>query len=321
MNKTDTHSILQEIGLLGIVPVIAIRDARHARGLGGALLAGGLACAEVTFRTSAALEAIRELTTAYPEMLVGAGTVLTTEQAGDAKQAGARFIVSPGLNPSVVEYCLAEGMPITPGVLTPTEVEAALGLGLQVVKFFPAEASGGLKYLKAISAPYTSLKFIPTGGIDRSNLLQYLRFPRTLACGGSWMVKADLIAEERFSDIEAITSDAVAELLGFELQRGEGPAESKREPGRIAEELSREFGMRVRVAEARREAEDAAGDGPSALRGDTIVRTHFIERALYYLLKKGIEKDGGAGLDEAGKPRAVPLNREVAGARVWLVQE
>ncbi len=321
MQKTNTHSILHEIGLLGIVPVIAIRDARHARGLGGALLGGGLACAEVTFRTSAALEAIRELTTAYPEMLVGAGTVLTTEQAADARRAGARFIVSPGLNPTVVEYCLAEGLPITPGVLTPTEVEEALGLGLQVVKFFPAEASGGLKYLKAISAPYTSLKFIPTGGIDRSNLLQYLRFPRTLACGGSWMVKADLIAEERFSEIAALTSEAVAELLGFELQRGEGPAETKREPGQIADELSREFGIRVKVAETRRAAEAAGEEGPSALRGDTIVRTRFIDRALYYLRKKGIEGKVVSGSEEADRPWAAQLEGDVAGSRVWVVQE
>jgi len=318
MKKTTSRSILEEIGLMGIVPVIAIGDARHARGLGGALLRGGLACAEVTFRTSAALEAIEELTAAYPEMLIGAGTVLTTAHAKDAQEAGAQFIVSPGLNRDVVEYCLAEGIPVTPGVLTPTEVETALGLGLRVVKFFPAEASGGLAYLKAIAAPYASLKFIPTGGVDRSNLLQYLRFSRTLACGGSWMVKANLIAEERFSDIERLTSGAVTEMLGLELQRDVGPGE--REPGELADALSGELGLQVRLAEGRQGAETGAEQVPSARRGDAVVHTHFLDRALYYLQKRGVGGEAGSEVLEEGKLIAFSLDRKVGGARVWLVQ-
>jgi 2-dehydro-3-deoxyphosphogluconate aldolase/(4S)-4-hydroxy-2-oxoglutarate aldolase len=315
MKNNTAHPILAQIGLLGIVPVIAIGDARHARGLGGALLGGGLACAEVTFRTAAALETIRELTASYPEMLVGAGTVLTTEQAEAATGAGAMFIVSPGLNRTVVEYCLAEGVPVTPGVLTPTEVEVAIGLGLKVVKFFPAEASGGLKYLKAISAPYPSLKFIPTGGIDTSNLLQYLRFPRTLACGGSWMVKADLIAEERFSDMEALASGAVAELLGLELQKGE--SQTEKELVELADECSREFGIQVKV----RDRAEAVEGVPSTGRGDTFVRTHFVDRAVYYLQKKGIGVEAGSGTEHAGKLQSIKIDRAVAGSRVWLVQE
>jgi 2-dehydro-3-deoxyphosphogluconate aldolase/(4S)-4-hydroxy-2-oxoglutarate aldolase len=315
MKKNSTYSVLDQIGLFGIVPVIAISDARHARGLGAALLGGGLACAEVTFRTAAALESIRELTSAYPTMLVGAGTVLTTEQAEDAVEAGARFIVSPGLNRTVVEYCVEKSVPITPGVLTPTEVEAALGLGLDVVKFFPAEASGGLKYLKAVAAPYTSLRFIPTGGIDTSNLLQYLRFPRTLACGGSWMVKADLISEKRFQEIEKLTSNAVAELLGLELQRKQG--QSGEEFAALAAECTRELGIRVSAGEPRGKGEFV----PSVPEGDICVQTHFLERAVHYIRMKGIDTETGTGAESAGSGRSIQLNRPVGGSRVWLVQE
>ena len=185
MNRT-----LERIGECGIVPVAVINAPEAALPLARALLAGGLPCIEVTFRTAAAGAAIEAIARECPELLLGAGTVLSVDQVNRALDCGARFIVAPGLNRKVVEHCLAQNVPVTPGVLTPSEIEAALELGLEVVKFFPAEAGGGLKYLKAVSAPYKSLRFIPTGGIDESNLSGYLSFRPVLACGGSWMVSA-----------------------------------------------------------------------------------------------------------------------------------
>ena len=204
------NDTLKQIGSTGIVPVVVLNEADDAEPLAQALVNGGLPCAEVTFRTDAAEESIRRIAKKFPEMFVGAGTVLTTEQADRAVGAGAKFIVSPGLNPKVVEHCLKKGYPITPGIMTPTELEMALGFGLDVVKFFPAENAGGLKMIKAMSAPYTMMKFMPTGGINATNVRDYLACNKILACGGSWMVKGDLISAGDFAEIEKLTREAAA---------------------------------------------------------------------------------------------------------------
>ena len=204
------NDTLKQIGSTGIVPVVVLNKADDAEPLAQALVNGGLPCAEVTFRTDAAEESIRRIAKKFPEMFVGAGTVLTTEQADRAVGAGAKFIVSPGLNPKVVEHCLKKGYPITPGIMTPTELEMALGFGLDVVKFFPAENAGGLKMIKAMSAPYTMMKFMPTGGINATNVRNYLACNKILACGGSWMVKGDLISAGNFAEIEKLTREAAA---------------------------------------------------------------------------------------------------------------
>ena len=204
------NDTLKQIGSTGIVPVVVLNKADDAEPLAQALVKGGLPCAEVTFRTDAAEESIRRIAKKFPEMFVGAGTVLTTEQADRAVGAGAKFIVSPGLNPKVVEHCLKKGYPITPGIMTPTELEMALGFGLDVVKFFPAENAGGLKMIKAMSAPYTMMKFMPTGGINATNVRDYLASNKILACGGSWMVKGDLISAGDFAEIEKLTREAAA---------------------------------------------------------------------------------------------------------------
>ncbi len=195
---------------IGIVPVVVLDDAKDAVPLGNALCEGGLPCAEVTFRTAAAYETIKAMRSSFPDMLVGAGTVLTTEQVDRALDAGASFIVSPGLNPRVVAHCLEVGVPIVPGTQTPSEMEQALEFGLEVVKFFPAEPAGGLKMIKAVAAPYTTLKFMPTGGINAQNVRDYLAYDRILACGGSWMVKKDLISAGKFDEIRAMTAEAAA---------------------------------------------------------------------------------------------------------------
>ena len=204
------NDTLKQIGSTGIVPVVVLNKADDAEPLAQALVKGGLPCAEVTFRTDAAEESIRRIAKKFPEMFVGAGTVLTTEQADRAVGAGAKFIVSPGLNPKVVEHCLKKGYPITPGIMTPTELEMALGFGLDVVKFFPAENAGGLKMIKAMSAPYTMMKFMPTGGINATNVRDYLACNKILACGGSSMVKGDLISAGDFAEIEKLTREAAA---------------------------------------------------------------------------------------------------------------
>ena len=207
--KKIMNEVLEKIQKIGIVPVVVLNDAKDAEPLAKALCNGGLPCAEVTFRTDAAEESIRIMSEKYPEMLVGAGTVLTTEQVDRAVAAGAKFIVSPGLNPKIVKYCVEKNIPITTRICTPSEAEQAIENGLEVVKFFPAEPAGGLKMIKAMAAPYTGLKFMPTGGINATNVKEYLAYDKILACGGSWMVKGSLVEAGEFDKIEAMTKEAV----------------------------------------------------------------------------------------------------------------
>jgi 2-dehydro-3-deoxyphosphogluconate aldolase/(4S)-4-hydroxy-2-oxoglutarate aldolase len=202
--------VLERLGKLALVPVVKIEDAQDSVELGKALLRGGLPCAEITFRTDAAEAAIEAIASALPEMLVGAGTVLTVDQAKRAVGAGAQFIVAPGFNPRVVDWCLDNHVPVTPGVATPTEIEMAIAKRLNILKFFPAEAIGGIATLKAIAAPYSGIKFIPTGGINATNLADYLALPMVLACGGSWMVKADFITNKDFDKITHLTQEAMS---------------------------------------------------------------------------------------------------------------
>lgn len=192
----------------GVVPVVVLDDVKDALPLAKALTEGGLPCAEVTFRTEAAEESIKVMAEAYPDMVVGAGTVLTIEQVDAAVKAGAKFIVSPGFDPEIVDYCLEKEIPIFPGCVTPSEVAQAVKRGLKVVKFFPAEPAGGVAMIKAMAAPYNQLRFMPTGGIGTQNLKDYLEFDKIICCGGSWMVKADLIKNGEFDKICKLTKEA-----------------------------------------------------------------------------------------------------------------
>lgn len=202
-------ALIEEISTAGIVPVVKIDRAEDAVPLARALRNGGINCAEITFRTDAAKESIARISKEFPDMLVAAGTVLTPKQADDAMEAGARFIVSPGLNPLVVKHCIDKGYPIIPGVATPSEVEQGMSLGLTYLKFFPAEAAGGVNMIKSMSAPYTGVKFMPTGGINVKNAADYLNCKAVFACGGSWMVPSDKIAAGEFDEIEKMTAEAV----------------------------------------------------------------------------------------------------------------
>lgn len=193
-----------------VVPVVVLNDADDAVPLADALIKGGLPCAEVTFRTDAAEESIRRICESFPDMLVGAGTVLTTKQVERAHKAGAKFIVSPGFDPEIIDCCISIGLPVLPGCITPSEIAQAVKRGLKVVKFFPAEQSGGVAMIKAMAAPYSMVKFMPTGGISTKNLADYLSCDKILCCGGSWMVKEDLIKSGSFDKITDMTREATA---------------------------------------------------------------------------------------------------------------
>lgn len=203
-------TVAESFRKIGVIPVVALDHEEDALPLAEALMEGGLPAAEVTFRTDAARESIRKMHEEFPDMLVGAGTVLTTEQVNQAVDAGASFIVSPGFDPEIVDYCIARKIPVFPGVVTPSEVAQAVKRGLGVVKFFPAEAYGGLGTINALAAPYGNLLFMPTGGINPANLRNYLANDKIIACGGTWMVKKDMIAEGRFDEIKKLSEEAAS---------------------------------------------------------------------------------------------------------------
>lgn len=203
-------SMAEQFQEMAVVPVVVLNDAKDALPLAEALVEGGLPCAEVTFRTDAAEESIRLMAEKYPDMLVGAGTVLTIDQVNRAVGAGAKFIVSPGFDPEIVDYCIEKEIPVFPGCITPSEVAQAVKRGLKVVKFFPAEQFGGVATIKALAAPYTMVKFMPTGGVSTKNLKDYLGCDKILCCGGSWMVKGDMIKAGEFDKIREMTKEAVA---------------------------------------------------------------------------------------------------------------
>ena len=206
--------LIKKIEDIKIVPVVVLNDAENAKPLAKALCEGGLPCAEVTFRTGAAEESIRIMHESYPEMIIGAGTVLTTEQVERAVSAGASFIVSPGFDPEIVDYCIEKSIPVFPGCITPSEIAQAVKRGLKVVKFFPAEQFGGVDTIKALAAPYVGLKFMPTGGINAGNIKDYLECKSIIACGGSWMVKGNIIEAKEFECIKEMTITAVSLAKG-----------------------------------------------------------------------------------------------------------
>lgn len=286
------NEVLKRFEQLGIIPVVKIDDAKDAAPLAKALCEGGLPVAEVTFRTAAAEEAIRNMVEACPDMFVGAGTVLTTEQVDRAIAAGCKFIVSPGLNPKIVKYCIEKGIPITPGTSSPTDIEQAIELGLEAVKFFPAEASGGLAKIKAMAAPYVNMRFMPTGGISEKNLTSYLDFPKILACGGSWMVSEALINGGKFDEIKKLTREAVNTMLGFELKHVGINATSEEEADGVATSFEKLFGFTKNVGSS----SIFAGSAIEVMKtpylgahGHIAIQTNYIERAIYHMELQGFE--------------------------------
>ncbi|NOI79712.1 bifunctional 4-hydroxy-2-oxoglutarate aldolase/2-dehydro-3-deoxy-phosphogluconate aldolase [Vibrio tubiashii] len=210
--QVTSQEIINKLQQFKVVPVIQINKVEHAVPLAKVLVENGLPVAEVTFRTEAAADAIRAMREAYPDMCIGAGTVLTSEQIDLAKEAGSEFVVAPGLNPNTVRRCQEIGMPVVPGVNNPSQVEQALELGLTFLKFFPAEASGGISMVKSLLAPYVDVSFMPTGGIGKHNINDYLAIDRVICCGGTWMVAPTLIENEQWDEIAKLVQEAVAHV-------------------------------------------------------------------------------------------------------------
>ena len=319
------NKIVEELGKIGIVPVIAIDDAADAALLAKALMAGGLPCAEITFRTAAAEESIRLMAEACPDMLIGAGTVLTTEQVDKAINAGSKFIVSPGLNPEIVKYCQSKNIPVLPGCCNPSDIETALSLGLTEVKFFPAEAAGGLNMIKAMSAPYGNVKFMPTGGINEKNLTDYLDFDKIIACGGTYMVTKNMIVNKEFNKIEQMTKDAVKAMLGFEIHHVGINAENEEEALRVATLIANLFGFPVKNGSSSvfaGTAVEVMKEKYLGTHGHIAIGTRYMERAIYHLERQGVEFDYDTlKTDEKGKKKAIYMKGEFAGFALHLVQK
>ena len=316
--------VMKELSLIGIVPVIAINDAADAVPLAQALCEGGLPCAEVTFRTAAAAEAIANMTKAFPDMLVGAGTVLTNEQVDRAVAAGAKFIVSPGLNPETVRHCQEIGIPVCPGTANPSDIEVALSLGLKSVKFFPAEAAGGLKYIKSIAAPYVDVTFMPTGGVNEKNLLDYLSFKKIFCCGGSWMVPGDALANKDWDRIRSLVASAVQLMLGFEIAHVGINSADEAKAMDTATKLCKLFGWPIKVGNS----SIFAGTGVEVMKkqylgtnGHIGIRTNFVERAKAYLERQGFEFDESTANIKDGQLKAIYLKDEIGGFAIHIVQK
>ena len=319
-----SKNLTEQIREIGIVPVIKLDDAAKAAPLAKALCEGGLPCAEVTFRTECAADAIRAMKAACPEMLVGAGTVLTTQQVDSAMEAGSEFIVSPGLNPDIVKYCVDRDIPVFPGCANPSDVEQAIKYDLRVVKFFPAEAMGGLKTISAMAPVYSQICFMPTGGINASNVCDYLKNDRIIACGGTWMVPADAIARDDFDLIRKLTQEAVHTMLGFRLAHVGINCADLTEAQDVAKNFEDIFGF-------------AANENPGSIfsagyieslktpylgtKGHIAIAVNSIERAVAYLNKKGVTFNEESTVYMAdGKIKAIYMEKEIGGFAIHLVR-
>ena len=318
------ENVLQKIYDIGIVPVIAIDDAAQAVPLARALVAGGLPAAEVTFRTAAGEEAIRRISAEVPEMLVGAGTVLTKDQADRAIAAGSQFIVSPGFNPEITRYVIDKGALMMPGTATPGEMEQAMSMGLDVVKFFPAEQNGGVAKLKALAGPYTNLRWMPTGGVNTKNMMDYLNFDRIVACGGTWMVKKDLIDGQKWDEITAICKEAVQTMLGFSLHHVGIPCGDADKAASTAKAICALFGFPCKTGNS----SDFAGPVECCKvtfpgeRGHIAIGVNNVERAIFHLGLQGVAFDESTRkTDEKGKTKAIYVQGDFGGFAIHLVQK
>ena len=319
------HNVFEKIFNTGIIPVVVLDNENDAEGIAQALCDGGIPAAEVTFRTKAAKNSIKIMKEKFgSKMLVGAGTVLTPEQVDDAIDAGASFIVSPGLNPKTVEYCLKKNIPVIPGTSSPSDIECALSLGLDTVKFFPAEASGGLAKIKAMSAPYGNIKFMPTGGIDEKNMLSYLSCDNIIACGGSFMVKKEWVLNKQYDKITESCKNAVKLMHGFKIAHVGINAENKDKANDIISMFSA-FGFGVETLSASSfldssiEIMHSSGRGAN---GHIAIETVNIDRAVRYLSSKGIRfVEDSAKYDEKGNCRFIYLDGDFAGFAVHLIKK
>lgn len=319
------NEVLQRVHQIGIIPVIAMEDANQAVPLAKALTAGGIPAAEVTFRTAAGEEAIRQMAQNCPELLVGAGTVLNVEQCDRAIAAGAQFIVSPGYNEALVAHCQEKGIPVLPGCVNASDMTRAVNAGLEVVKFFPAEQSGGLGFLKALAPVFPRLDFMPTGGVSTKNLLDYLGFDRIIACGGTWMVKKELIEGGAWEEITRICREAVRTMLGFSLHHVGINCADEGEADRTVKTLCALFGFEYKMGNSSIMAMPAVECTKApylGTHGHIAVGTNSVDRAVYHLGLQGVVFDESTRKTDAkGRTKAIYLKGEFGGFAIHLVQK
>lgn len=317
------NELLQKISVTGLIPVVKIEDATLAAPLMAALKKAGLFCAEITFRTAAAEDAIKNIKKAFPDILLGAGTVLSKEQVDCAMAAGASFIISPGFNPEVVKYCVDNHILIIPGASTASEMEQALSMGINTIKFFPAELNGGLKAIKSYVGPYKNLRFMPTGGINADNLNDYLSFPSVIACGGSWIADPGLIAKQDFEAITAIASQAVGKMLGLQLSSIEFSIDDEGDKIRKINELLQDcfdFSAASQTAPACASLAARARSSQAAI--SLQVSTNYIDRAINYLkLKNWRFKEATARYDTKGGLLSMEIDGGSDGFTLILIQK
>lgn len=317
--------IIKQVSNYGVVPVIAIDDADKAVDLAKALIKGGLPVAEVTFRTAAGQQAIENISKAYPEVLVGAGTVLNVEQVKQAIERGAKFIVSPGFNEDVIDYCLENNIPCLPGTSNATEMTKAVNKGLKYVKFFPAENNGGIAMIKALAPVFPTLKFMPTGGVNTKNFMDYLNYEKIFACGGSWMVKKDLINECKWDEITNICKEVVKTMIGFSIKHIGINAEDETKAQAIAEKFSTIFNLEYKpgnssiFAGSDFEVCKKPGRGSN---GHICIGVNNVDRALNYLSTKGVEFiEETRTLDDKGNTKNIYLKDEFGGFAIHIMKK
>ncbi len=321
----DNKQFSERMEGTGIVPVIKLENTNDSVNLAKALHDGGIHCAEVTFRAAGADKVIADMVKAYPDMLIGAGTVLTTDQCDRAIEAGAQFCVAPGLNPKVVKHCLDKGVPFVPGVANGSQIEQAMELGLDFVKFFPAEQAGGLLYIKAIAAPYSSIKFMPTGGINESNLNTYLSFKKVLCCGGSWIVPDKLVKAGKWEEITALCRAAVNKMLGFSIAHIGINCRDEDEAKEVSAKFAGIFGWEQKVGGSSIFADSLVECMKSPFKGamgHIAVSTNSVPRAVYQLGAQGVEFDmSTAKYDRDGRMTVIYLKEDFGGFAVHLVEK
>ena len=318
----SNETVMRRLYAIGIIPAIVLDRVEDAAPLADALCKGGLPAAEVTYRTDCAHDAMKAMKERRPELIVGAGTVLTTEQIDSALDAGAEFIVAPGLNPEVVRYCQKKGVPVIPGVSTASEIEQAISLGLTTVKFFPAEQLGGIKTIKALCGPYRNMTFLPTGGINPSNMNEYLNDPKILAVGGTWMVKADLITDGKFDEIERLTREAVQGMLQIRLKHI-GVNVPREEAEDDANAFADMFQGKVRKTSKGffgSELVEIMADGMIGEKGHIGMGVSSTERALQYFRSLGYEFDEDSiTYDPRGYAKFAYFKKPIGGFKIHLV--
>ncbi|WP_317367011.1 bifunctional 4-hydroxy-2-oxoglutarate aldolase/2-dehydro-3-deoxy-phosphogluconate aldolase [uncultured Tyzzerella sp.] len=318
------EKILKKLSAIGIIPVVTINDIEKAIPLAKTLVDSGIHCVEITFRTEQAEDAIKRITSQVPKMLVGAGTVLNTEQADKAINAGAKFLISPGLNPTVVKHCIEKNYFMIPGIATPSDIESAINLGVNVVKFFPAEAAGGINMIKSMSLPYYEMRFIPTGGINNKNLNDYLSFDKVICCGGSFIINDEYIKENKFDKIRKLCKYAIFNMLGFEIDHVGINTKDNIQADKIAKEFSKLFNFSIYENDFSIFLDNSIEVMKSVhlgRYGHIAIKTNYIERAINYIEAMGGKFDISTIKEENGKIKSIFLKEDIGEYAIQIVQK